>query len=128
MLVTSLCRVVTLLVSEPILDCSEVMLFCRPVTAVLALWAAVAAACALLPMVESIEEIELTLVVSELTLVLIVPIDVERPVIVVPHALMFLSMPVIPVSPDVDTTWLFTVRLVSVYAVVFPAFALTTIP
>jgi hypothetical protein len=79
------------------------MLFCRPVTAVLALWAAVAAACALLPMVESIDEIELTLVVSVPRLVVSVLSEVEMPVMVVPHAEMFLSIPLMLPGPVVDS-------------------------
>jgi hypothetical protein len=100
MLVTSLCRVDTLLVSEPILDCRVVRLVCRFATAALALRAAVAAADALEDMAESIEE---RLEESVLTFVLSVAIDVEMPVIVVPHAEMFLSIPVMLPNPVVDS-------------------------
>ena len=87
---------------EPILDCSVLMLFCRLVTALAAFCAAVAAADALAAMSWREPEIELTVLEIELSVVERLPSEVEMPVIEVPHADMFLRLPVMTVRSDAD--------------------------
>jgi hypothetical protein len=73
---TSLCRVVRLVVMEPMLACSVFTLFCRLATAELALVAAVAAALALSETVVREVDSPLTVVLIELREVWIEPRDV----------------------------------------------------